>query len=169
MTALVDEALNNAARHAAQLADDARRMHHFARMVATHRIKGRTSIGMTLAAITISRRTARVILAAVVAPEADVTKTPPFAKWFTCWVPPLWAMLDYWPMLIAALACFGADAETCYLLRKIGDAKRADDRAAAVAALFGPQGRLDRHRFIVDHPPPVFRASDSDQSSAESE
>jgi len=169
MSALVREALENVAVYATQMTDDARRMRRFRRMVCACNIAHRLSIGTVLAETSISRRTARTILAAVIAPEADVTKTPPFAKWFTCWVPALWETLEYWPMLIAALGCFRLDAESAYLLRKIGDAKKADDRVAAVAALFGPQGRLAGHRFLVDHPPPVFRSSDGNETSDESE
>jgi hypothetical protein len=77
----------------------------------------------------------------------------------------MWETFDYWPMLIAALACFRLDTETRRLLAKIADAKKSDDRLAAVGALFGPHGRLGKHQFLAEHPPPVFRHDDDDTES----
>jgi hypothetical protein len=156
MSHLIDDALDTVGRHAAQLADDAQRMQHFRYLVRECSLAGERSIGAALAELGLSRRTARAILVAVVAPECEPAKTPPFAKWFTCWIPAMWELIDYWPMLLAALACFRIDADTHRMLRKLADAKEIGDRAAAVDALFGPQGRLGKHRFVVKHPPPVF-------------
>ena len=154
MSIELNEAFEEVADCARELRNDARRMRRFLKMIRRHRLAD-SSVGALLAEATIEADLARTILAAVVAPEANISKTPPFAMWFTCWVPPMRDQDAHWPLLLAALSCFPANSITRFLIDGIVSADSLGERSSVIAALFGTHGQLSRAPLLDKTPPPA--------------